>query len=146
MILPLKLPALAAFLLLLGSAISTAATPAVSAGTYFSLSLGGDGTVWATGQNTSGQLGDGTGIDRPRPVPVINDVQAISAGYGHSLFLKTDGTAWATGDNSYGQLGVGTGVTRLSPVQVLLVVFYHPSLLHIGSVVSALKMISYCPR
>ena len=47
-----------------------------------------DGSVWATGWNNFGQLGDGTKTDRSTFVEVISgDVQAVSAGLGHSLSL-----------------------------------------------------------
>jgi alpha-tubulin suppressor-like RCC1 family protein len=58
-----------------------------------------------TGNNTTGQLGDGTWTSKTSWVTTIGDVKAISCGAGHSLVLKTDGTVWATGYNYYGQLG-----------------------------------------
>ena len=43
---------------------------AVSAGAQFSLALKSDGTVWAWGNNESGQLGDGTTENSDVPVQV----------------------------------------------------------------------------
>src|SRR5947209_5298853 len=43
---------------------------AVSAGTGFSVALKSDGTVWAWGANSAGQLGDGTDIQRNAPIQV----------------------------------------------------------------------------
>ncbi|MGE5799889.1 MAG: hypothetical protein ACM337_06135 [Syntrophaceae bacterium] len=79
-----------------------------------------DGTVWAWGNNASGQLGDGTTIDRYSPVAVsgLTGVTAVAAGGAHSLALKNDGTVWAWGSNTSGQLGDGTTSDRLTPVQV----------------------------
>ncbi len=37
---------------------------AISAGTYHSLALKAEGTVWAWGWNSNGQLGDNTTTDR----------------------------------------------------------------------------------
>ena len=70
------------------------------------LASGGDGTVWAWGRNSAGQLGDGSNTDRNSPVQVSNlsDIIAIAAS-SHSLALKSDGTVWAWGYNRYGQLG-----------------------------------------
>ena len=68
-----------------------------------------DGTLWAWGRNTEGQLGDGTTTDRTSPVQVLDRVAAVSAGTGHTMAIKTDGTLWAWGSNGSGQLGDGTG-------------------------------------
>jgi alpha-tubulin suppressor-like RCC1 family protein len=93
---------------------------AVAAGQTHVLALRKDGTVWAWGQNRSGQLGDGSGVDRDRPVKVMNmtGVVDIAAGSFQSYALKNDGTIWAWGDNRNGQLGDGTQIDRRSPVLV----------------------------
>ena len=89
---------------------------AIAAGNGFSLFLKSDGSLWATGDNNNGQLGDGTSgtfpnytnsINRPELI-VASNVTAIAAGSTHSLFLKSDGSLWAMGGNSSGQLGDGT--------------------------------------
>jgi alpha-tubulin suppressor-like RCC1 family protein len=79
-----------------------------------------DGTVWTTGSNTSGQLGNGTTINKNSPIQVsgLSDIVAVAAGDFHSLALKNDGTVWAWGDNGYGQLGDGTTTLKTTPVQV----------------------------
>jgi len=92
---------------------------AVAAGGAHSLFLDNHGTVWAVGANYRGQLGDGSLVDRPVPVPVMSEVQAISVGRAHSLFLKPDGTAWAVGYNSSGRLGDGGTKNRSTPVEVM---------------------------
>ncbi len=83
----------------------------------FSLAVRGDGTVWAWGANTQGQLGDGTTTRRltPGQVPGLTDVVAIAAGQGFSLALRGDGTVWAWGANTSGELGDGTTARRLTP-------------------------------
>ncbi|MEI7818347.1 MAG: chitobiase/beta-hexosaminidase C-terminal domain-containing protein, partial [Desulfuromonadales bacterium] len=62
---------------------------AVSAGKSFSLGLRSDGTLWAWGLNTNGQLGDGSTIDKKTPVQIGTDTlwQAITAGSSFSLGL-----------------------------------------------------------
>jgi alpha-tubulin suppressor-like RCC1 family protein len=97
----------------------------VSAGRYHTVYLKSDNTVWAAGNNYSGQLGDGTTTDRSNPVQVTNvdgsglsGVVGISAGSYHTVYLKSDGTVWAAGYNYYGVLGDGTITQRRNPVQV----------------------------
>jgi alpha-tubulin suppressor-like RCC1 family protein len=91
---------------------------AISAGDSHSLALKSDGTVWAWGANWSGQLGDGTKINRATPAPVVglSDVATIAAAYEHNLVIKSDGTPSAWGTNVQGQLGDGTKIDRLLPI------------------------------
>ena len=80
---------------------------AIAAGSYHSLVLKDDKTVWVSGYNRFGQLGDETeGYINNRNIfvaakdtsgAVITDVVAIAAGDEHSLILKTDGSLWASG-------------------------------------------------
>lgn len=93
---------------------------AVSAGSGYSLAVKHDGTVWAWGRNSSGQLGIGTTTDVIRPVQVsgLNGIVAVDTGFAHSLALKSDGTVWAWGHNEHGQLGDGTLTNKYAPVQV----------------------------
>lgn len=82
--------------------------------------LRSDGTLWATGSNEVGQLGDGSSTGRLTPVQLMTDVAAMSAGGYHAFYLKSDGTLWATGANGYGQFGNGsTGNTSLIPVPII---------------------------
>ncbi|MFF2931068.1 RCC1 domain-containing protein [Streptomyces mirabilis] len=97
------------------------AVAAIAAGMNHSLALMRDGTMWAWGLNSAGQLGDGTTTDRHVPVKVqgVTGVVAIAAaGTGHSLALKSDGTVWAWGSNNWGQLGDGTQTDRHIPGKV----------------------------
>lgn len=72
---------------------------------YHTLFLKADGSVFATGFNGAGQLGDGTTFTTTIPVKVATDVQAIATGSGHSVILKRDGSVWGVGANDFGQLG-----------------------------------------
>lgn len=82
---------------------------------------GGRGTVWAWGDNSSGQLGAGSSAQGSTPVQTVGltGITAVAAGYDHSVARKGDGTAWAWGNNSSGQLGAGSGVQGYTPVQVV---------------------------
>ncbi|WP_158501715.1 MopE-related protein [Vitiosangium sp. GDMCC 1.1324] len=97
-------------------------TKALSAGNTHSLVLRTDGSVWAWGQNSFGQLGNGTLTLSPVPLRVtgLPVIKAIAAGRNHSLALGVDGSVWAWGQNASGQLGDGTTTGRLTPVSVTI--------------------------
>jgi uncharacterized delta-60 repeat protein len=78
------------------------------------------GSVWASGWNATGQLGDGTAVDRHAPVRVagLSRIVAVAAGTYHSLALRDDGTVWAWGWNYFGQLGNGSTADSRTPVRV----------------------------
>jgi alpha-tubulin suppressor-like RCC1 family protein len=85
-----------------------------------SVALLADGTVKAWGYNGSGELGDGTTINRLTAVSVsgLSNVQAIAAGTSHTVALLNNGTVQAWGENLFGQLGDGTTTSSLTPVIV----------------------------
>jgi alpha-tubulin suppressor-like RCC1 family protein len=93
---------------------------AVSAGGFHSLFLKSDGTVWACGDNSYGQLGDSTipSSIYPIQVPNLSGIIAIAAGQSFSVFLKNDSTVWNCGRNNGGQLGDGTTDDKHTPSQV----------------------------
>jgi hypothetical protein len=82
---------------------------AIAAGANHTIAIKTDGSLWAWGWNSDGQLGDGTRVDRTTPMKIagIDGVIAIAAGYAHTLALKADGSLWAWGYNGQGQLGNG---------------------------------------
>jgi alpha-tubulin suppressor-like RCC1 family protein len=90
----------------------------ISAGGSHSLFLKTDGRVFACGNNSNGQLGNGSTNNDSIPRQIMTDVQAIAAGAAHSLILKTNGTLFACGYNTFGQLGDGTTNDQHSPVQI----------------------------
>jgi alpha-tubulin suppressor-like RCC1 family protein len=93
---------------------------AVSAGSSHTLYLRNDGTVWSSGYNSAGQLGNGTMTNSLVPIQVtgLTGITAISAGSYHSLFLKNDSSVWVCGVNNYGELGDGTTNQQLTPVKL----------------------------
>jgi YD repeat-containing protein len=82
----------------------------------------GPGQLFSLGDNSYGQLGDGTFNDQlaPQKVPGMTAVESVHAGRGHVLGLRSNGTVWAWGWNKYGQVGNGSSATNVtSPAQVL---------------------------
>jgi len=98
---------------------------AIAVGGSHSLALKKDGSVVAFGNNSSGQLGDGTKPhDHNKPIPVKglgpgSGVIAIAAGSSFSMALKADGSVLAWGKNKVGELGDGTTVDKAVPVKVV---------------------------
>ena len=92
----------------------------VAAGGADSLALLEDGTVDAWGENSFGQLGNGTEMDSDVPVAVsgLSGVTAITAGRGNNLALLGNGKVMAWGWNSSGQLGIGTTTNSDVPVEI----------------------------
>ena len=102
-------------------------------GEYHSVALMNDGTVRAWGYNSSGELGDGTGVpgaDSDVPVQVLGEggsgfltgITQIAAGQHHCVALRNDGTVWTWGWNSDGQIGNGIEGSDIgfdTPVQVI---------------------------
>ena len=93
---------------------------AVSGGYQFSLALKNDGTVWAWGDNSYGQLGNNTytGISTPAQVPGLTNIIAIATGGYHCLALASNGTVWAWGNNADGELGNGSTTNSPVPLQI----------------------------
>lgn len=91
----------------------------VIGGSYHTLALRSDGTVWVWGDATYGQLGGAPAPDgcyiyntpcsrRPVQVPGLSGITGIAAGSFFNLALRNDGAVFVWGANDSGQLGLGT--------------------------------------
>ncbi|MBI5231668.1 MAG: hypothetical protein HY876_05840 [Coriobacteriales bacterium] len=95
----------------------------VSAGYAFSVAVADDGTAWAWGDNSYGQLGIGklAGLE-PTPTPVEADGKtwrSLDAGQNHTLGIAEDGSLWAWGGDGEGQLGdAGASQAMGAPVRI----------------------------
>jgi trimeric autotransporter adhesin len=71
----------------------------ICAGRGYSLALKSDGSLWAWGKNSTGQLGDGTTNDiyTPTMIGTNRNWRTIAAGAVTSAAIKTDGTIWSWG-------------------------------------------------
>ena len=86
----------------------------------YTVALKADGTLWAWGDNTYYQLGDGTTDSHIEPNQVGTDTNwaTISTTSVFVMASKTDGSLWAWGHNYEGQLGDGTTAPSPIPGQV----------------------------
>jgi len=99
--------------------ISTAT--AVAAGGEHSCALLTGGAVQCWGDNSWGQLGDGSSTEyssTPVPVTGISTATALALAGQHSCALLASGAVRCWGNNAYGQLGNGTTTDSNTPVTV----------------------------
>ena len=98
----------------------TGAAAVAGGGVHSLASLTSGGAIKAWGDNTFGQLGDGTVTLRKTPITVatITNAITIAAGGVHSLAALASGAGRAWGGNDAGQLGDGTTSRRLTPIAI----------------------------
>ena len=101
------------------------AVPAFATATAISMAgpicaLLADTTVRCMGNNSLGELGDGTLTQRSAPVAVlgVTGATAIATGDGHGCALLSDGGVMCWGDNRDGQLGTGDPGVVPTPARV----------------------------
>jgi alpha-tubulin suppressor-like RCC1 family protein len=100
----------------------------ISVGIQFSCYLRTDGTVWCWGNNTDGEIGDGTSTDRLVPTKVggLPDASSLPAievttAEEHACALLKDGEVWCWGINDTLNLGQCNGANltnSLTPVRI----------------------------
>lgn len=97
---------------------------AISAGANHALALKSDGSVYAWGDNFSGQIGQNTSSDQYETATQVKDtagtgtlanIIAIDAADNTSYAVAADGTLYAWGGNTNLQLGLGDNTNRLLP-------------------------------
>jgi len=102
-------------------------------GDRHSIALRADGTVYAWGSGTSGQLGDGVSSGSVLTailVPGMSDVVFVEASHWGSIFLKADGTVWRTGTLSRSSVqpsstSVPVQIPSLQNIRVVCAGEYH---------------------
>lgn len=100
----------------------SAGMTAVAAGGLHTCALTISDGIRCWGNNSYGQLGDGTMVDRSVAVDVVglsSGIAAIATGDRHTCALDRIGAARCWGENDYGQLGDGTTTMRLTPATVV---------------------------
>jgi alpha-tubulin suppressor-like RCC1 family protein len=95
---------------------------AIAAGNDAVYAILSDGTFMSWGDNTYGQLGDGTTMSHFTPVAVssLQGAVSVTAGDFHACVRFSNGSVKCWGRNDYGQVGDGTlQTTRDTPVTAL---------------------------
>jgi len=92
----------------------------IASNSYASIATRTDGTLWAWGNNTHGQLAQNNTVQYSSPVQVGSgtDWDNVCDVYKGFLATKTDGTLWSWGYNEYGGLGQNTSTETSSPTQI----------------------------
>lgn len=97
----------------------------IASGADHSLALTAEGRVWTWGSGSSGQLGDGTNLNRQAPVPLLTvagmaKIVHIGAGYSFSMALDANGSLWAWGSNSQREISRDTMSSTRTPIRINL--------------------------
>jgi alpha-tubulin suppressor-like RCC1 family protein len=87
----------------------------------FACALSGEGAIHCWGDNSRGQLGDGTLESRAEPTAVrgAGDAREIAVGVAHACARLLSGAVYCWGANERGQLGDGTNEDRTVPTEVV---------------------------
>jgi alpha-tubulin suppressor-like RCC1 family protein len=109
----------------------------ISAGAHHTCALRNDGIVWCWGDNSFGQLGNGSGGPSAGPaakqanVPVgvellggsIRNARSVAAGSSTTCLSDATKQVWCFGDNSNGNLGYGGSGSIVTPGYAPLAIF-----------------------
>lgn len=83
------------------------------------IARGSDGNLYAWGQGTAGELGDGTGQSSLTPVQVLVppgvEFTQLSVSSAHAVAIGSDGQVYAWGNGSSGGLGTGNSANQFAP-------------------------------
>jgi alpha-tubulin suppressor-like RCC1 family protein len=106
-------------------ALPSGVTPTSLAGAGgFAYAIGSDGRLYAWGNDSGGQLGNGGTTNSSTPVVVLLPSgvtpEAISGNYFVGYAIGSDGNLYAWGGNGSGDLGNGTTTNSSTPVLVSL--------------------------
>lgn len=90
-----------------GNMSKTGQRQIVACGQEHTAILQRDGTVWTTGDNSRGQLGNGGAEKSLSLVQVLDQVSSVACGRYHTAAIRMDGSLWTWGSNACGALGIG---------------------------------------
>ena len=89
----------------------------IAAGAEHTCVVFSTGTVACWGDNSAGQLGDGSTADSTSPTTIsgLDQVLSISAGADHTCVLRADDTVRCWGNNELGALGTSNTISSTTP-------------------------------
>jgi hypothetical protein len=92
----------------------------LAVGDFHTCGITAPGQAWCWGENTYGQLGDGTMTNRPAPVAVHGGLafSQITAGLTHTCGLTAAGAIYCWGHGSRGEMGDDKRDESAAPVSV----------------------------
>jgi alpha-tubulin suppressor-like RCC1 family protein len=92
----------------------------ISAGENHTCILKSNGEAYCWGDNSVGQLGNGSTESSMTPVAVSGDLrlQSISVGWDHTCGITVDNDAYCWGRGRYGRLGNGSSENSMTPTAV----------------------------
>ena len=91
----------------------------ISLGESTSAAVTSDGSLYMWGNNSYGELGNGTKTDSTVPIKIMENVKSVSLSSGRSAAITKDGSLYVWGDNTYGLLGDGTYVDSNIPIKIM---------------------------
>jgi alpha-tubulin suppressor-like RCC1 family protein len=99
----------------------------VAAGDFHTVAVRADGTLWTWGDNSQGQLGNGSQVNSSVPVQVGTGTSwaNVAAGASHALGVTSSGSLYAWGNNTRGQLGTYGALGSIGTTPELVVSYYY---------------------
>ncbi|HRE62513.1 MAG TPA: hypothetical protein PKU77_01920, partial [Ferruginibacter sp.] len=94
----------------------------ISSGHLNNLIIKSNGSLWGWGSNSSGELGDGTQVDKliPSQVGTETNWRNVKTYSAMSVGIKQDGTLWAWGNNQNQALGSGSSTPMYQTTPLLI--------------------------
>jgi alpha-tubulin suppressor-like RCC1 family protein len=92
----------------------------VAVGNNFTVALNSSGQMFTWGNNSFGQLGNGTSSAVFSPSLIIPNVSwtVVEAGEDYAMAIRSDGMLFAWGKNNNGQLGIGNFLNKQIPTML----------------------------
>ena len=92
---------------------------AVSLCAWHSAAITKDGSLYMWGENSDGQLGNGTTNNLTRPQRIAVNVQSVELYGSYTTAISKDGGLYTWGYNLNGRLGNGTTTNSYTPIKIM---------------------------